>query len=327
MRILVTGGSGFIGTNLMEELIRCGKHVLLNFDGAAPKVLGHMPYWHSGDLLNKAEVLETVQSFKPEVLIHMAARTDTDPVCTLDDYKVNTEGSKNILEAIRACESIKRAIITSTQFVNQYHGIPKHDEDFAPHTKYGESKVIMEQMTRKARLSCAWTIIRPTNIWGPWHIRYPSEFWRVLSKGLYFHPGKKPVIRSYGYVGNVVAQVVSIMESPIDKIDQQVFYVGDMPIDIYHWVNGFSLKQIGKKVRVMPRFFVKLLALVGDALSLIHIRFPLTSSRYKSMTNSNTAPMEKTISAFGNPPYTLDQGIDETVNWLKTHHPDLVKVK
>lgn len=327
MRIFVTGGSGFIGTNLMETLIKSGEHVLLNFDNTVPKLPEHLAYWKEGDLLNQEEIAEALLNFKPEVVIHMAARTDTDPTCTLEDYKVNTEGSQNVLEAIKACESVKRAIITSTQFVNQYHGIPKHDEDYAPHTKYGESKVIMEQMTRKADLKCAWTLIRPTNIWGPWHIRYPSEFWKVLSKGLYFHPGKQPVIRSYGYVGNVVSQIIAIMNSPIEKIDHQVFYVGDMPIDIYYWVNGFSQKQIGKRVRVMPRFFVKLLAIVGDVLSLAHIRFPLTSSRYKSMTNSNTAPIEKTIAAFGNPPYSLDQGIEETVNWLKVHHPDLVKVK
>jgi nucleoside-diphosphate-sugar epimerase len=184
----------------------------------------------------------------------------------------------------------------------------------------------MEKMLRNFGLQCAWVIIRPTNIWGPWHIRYPHEFWKVLSKGLYFHPGKQPVIRSYGYVGNVVYQIIEMLESAEEKIDKQVFYVGDEPIDIYHWVNGFSLKQIGKKVRVMPRFFVKLLAITGDILALFHIRFPLTSSRYKSMTSSNSAPMEKTIKAFGTPPYSLDQGIDETVEWLKVQHPELVKI-
>lgn len=325
MKILITGGSGFIGMNLIEKLASTNKHTLLNLDIAEPKIAKHRSYWRACDILDLKQVSEHFRAFMPEAVIHLAARTDTDPKNSLVDYEVNTKGSHHILAAVKECGETKRVIITSTQFVHQYHGFPKDDEDYAPHTVYGESKVIMEKMTRNAGLNCVWTIIRPTNIWGPWHLRYPSEFWRVLSKGLYVHPGRNPVIRSYGYVGNVVFQIISILESPSEKVDGKVFYVGDLPIDIYDWVNGFSKRQIGKKVNVVPRILVKWLAWVGDSLSLVNIRFPLTSSRYRSMTNSNIAPLEKTFETFGKPPYTLDQGIEETVMWMRSYHPDLVK--
>lgn len=325
MKILVTGGSGFIGTNLMEKLIQQNEHELLNIDIDTPKLNSHLPYWKKCDLMNLNEVNSIVESFQPEAVIHLAARTDTDPKCVLEDYNINMQGSKNLMDSIIKCKSLKRVVFTSTQFVNQYHGVPKHDEDFAPHTKYGESKVIMEQMIRKANLPYTWTIIRPTNIWGPWHIRYPFEFWRVLSKGLYFHPGRQPVIRSYGYVGNVVSQIISILNASEEKINKQVFYVGDEPIDIYFWVNRFSQKQIGKNVRVIPRFFIKTLAIIGDVLAKMNLKFPITSSRYKSMTSSNSAPMEKTFKVLGPATYSLEQGIDETISWMKQHHPELIK--
>jgi nucleoside-diphosphate-sugar epimerase len=327
MKLLITGGSGFIGTNLIEKLISDNKDVILNLDNFTPKNVKHLSYWKKCDIMDEKQVNEIFMEFQPDAVIHLAARTDTDPVNTISDYDVNIKGSKNILTAIRSFPSVKRAIITSTQFVNQYQGLPKSDQDFAPHTVYGESKVEMENMTRNAGLNCIWTIIRPTNIWGPWHIRYPYEFWKVLSKGLYFHPGRKPVIRSYGYVGNVVFQIISILECPSEKVNQKVFYVGDLPIDIYNWVNGFSLRQIGRKVRVVPRIIVRSLALTGDILSLFKIKFPLTSSRYKSMTNSNITPLDKTFDAFGTPPYTLEQGIEETVAWMRVYHPDLVKIQ
>jgi nucleoside-diphosphate-sugar epimerase len=218
-------------------------------------------------------------------------------------------------------------VFTSTQFVHQYHGFPKDDQDYAPHTVYGESKVLMEKMIREANLNVVWTIIRPTNIWGPWHLRYPFEFWRVLSKGLYVHPGRQPVTRSYGYVGNVVSQIISIIESVAEKVRGKVFYVGDPAIDLYDWVNGFSVLQTGKNVRVVPRLIVRTLAIVGDIFAIANVGFPITSSRYKSMTTSNIAPMERTLEAFGTPPYSLDQGIQETVEWMKTVHPELVKVR
>jgi nucleoside-diphosphate-sugar epimerase len=327
MKVLITGGSGFIGTNLIETLLKSGKYDVLNIDNAEPKNNKHTVYWKQCDILNGDQINEIFDAFKPTAVIHLAARTDTDPKNTLDDYEINIKGSQNILTAIKNCPQVERVIITSTQFVHQYKGLPKDDEDYAPHTVYGESKVIMEKMTRHAGLNATWTIIRPTNVWGPWHLRYPYEFWSILSKGLYFHPGRQPVIRSYGYVGNVVYQIISIIESPVEKIGSKVFYVGDLPLDLYDWVNGFSIRQVGKNVRVVPRLIVRALALVGDFLALAGVGFPITSSRYKSMTNSNVAPLEKTFETFNNPPYSLEQGIEETIEWMKQEHPHLVTVK
>jgi len=325
MNILVTGGSGFIGTNLIEKLIALPFYTIINIDNAKPKIDSHLKHWKECDILDSNQVNQVFNFFKPEIVIHLAARTDTDPNTKIEDYIVNTQGSSNIIKAIKQTKAVKLAIMTSTQFVNQYNGAPKHDEDYAPHTIYGESKIIMEKEIRNANLTCTWTIIRPTNIWGPWHIRYPYEFWKIVSKGLYFHPGNKPVIRSYGYVGNVVSQIIAIINSPYEKIHKQVLYVGDTPIDVFDWVNGFSINQIGKPVKVIPRFFLKALGIVGDILFLFKIKFPITSSRYKSMTHSNSVSMQKTFNLLGKPPYTLQQGIEETVGWMKNYFPELIK--
>ncbi len=325
MKFLVTGGSGFIGTNLIEELLVQG-HEFINVDIASPRNDAHASCWKEIDILDLDGLLAVFKEFKPEFVVHLAARTDTDGT-HLDEYVANTKGTENVLAAIRAVDSIQRTIITSTQFVNQYSGVPKDDFDFAPHTVYGESKVINEQMTRQANLKCAWTIIRPTNIWGPWHSRYPHEFWRVLGRGLYFHPSDKNVVRSYGYVKNVVHQIMKIFEEDLGLVSMQVFYVGDDPIELIDWVNGFSIRQTGKEVRVIPVSAVRIMALFGDVMALLRIRFPITSSRFKSMTTSNGVPMDKTTKAFGFSPYTLERGIEETVEWLKIYYPNLVRVK
>ena len=315
MKLLITGGSGFIGTNLVDHLL--GQKIsLLNVDINPPKKEGHRKFWAKCDILNKEELMRQFGLYNPSLVIHLAARTDTDERNILDDYKTNTVGTANILEAIKNTQSVKRVVIVSSQYVNQY-GFPQHDEDFAPETVYGQSKVITENLTRSAALQASWTIVRPTNIWGPWHPRYPNEFWYVLKRGWYFHPGKKPVARLYGYVGNVVYQIMQIMEAPIETVNHEIFYLGDMPLNLYDWANSFSLELTGANVRIVPRFVVRVLAWMGDILGMVNLKFPITTSRYKNMVTSNAAPMEKTIFQFGALPYSLDAGVKDTVRWLR----------
>lgn len=321
MRILVSGGSGFVGTRLVHDLVADG-HEIFNLDTRPPREPAHKPYWRAVNLANGRMVQGELDAFGPHAVVHLAARTDTLGR-SLSEYRENIDGTNCLIEAIKARgETIDRFVLCSSQFVHQGKTTPAHDEDFAPHTYYGQSKVANEQALRATDLSCAWVIIRPTNIWGPWHPRYPTEFWRVLKKGQYFHPGRQPVFRSYGYVGNVSYQIRAMLDAPRDQIDRQVFYVGDAPIDLLSWVNGFSRRLTGREVRIIPRPALRALAVFGDLLSSAGIRFPLTSSRFESMTTDNPAPMEKTLALFGTPPYDLDRGIDETVSWLISQDPE-----
>jgi len=322
MKCIVTGGSGFIGTHLVDDLLKAGYEVL-NVDIAPPLLDSHQDLWEKCNVLDKRALVAGFHEFEPTHVIHLAARTDTLSD-RLVDYAANTQGTENVLSSIDECGSVERTILCSTQFVNQYHGAPEDDLDFAPHTAYGQSKVLNERAIREAKLPCVWTIVRPTNIWGPWHPRYPQEFWRVLGKGLYMHPSGDQVMRSYGYVKNVVFQMMEILKAPPEIVNTKVYYVGDRPIDLLDWVNGFSEDLRGKKVRVVPKSLLRLLALIGDILSFIHVKFPLTSSRFKSMTTSNDAPMDAVFDTFGQPPYTLQEGIRETVEWLREVDPDMV---
>ena len=322
LRFLVTGGSGFIGTNLIDALSQT-EIALCNIDKQKPLKSSHLPHWQACNILDLNHFRETFHSFSPTHVVHLAARTDTYGT-SLDQYRDNTDGTANLLNIVRESLSCERVIITSTQFVHRPGALPSSDEEYDPHTVYGSSKVICEQLTRQAKLPGVWTIIRPTNIWGPWHPRYPHEFWRVLKKGAYFHPGKQPVIRSYGYVGNVVAQIQKILSSDHHLVDKKVFYVGDKPINLLEWVNGFSLALTGKKVRIAPRAAVYSLALLGDSLQPFGIRFPLTTTRFVSMTQDYPTPMEPTLKAFGEGPYSLGKGIEETVEWLNCQNKLLV---
>lgn len=318
MKLLVTGASGFIGTNFVEHFSRIADCELLNLDVQPPLNPEHQKFWRWADIMSSSELTASFAEFSPTHVVHMAARAECDENTTVEEgYAVNTIGTENVLNAIKKTPSIKRVIIVSTQYVCGPGRLPENDEDYFPHTVYGQSKVITEQLTRQADLKCIWTFVRPTNIWGPWHFRYQQEAWRVIRKGLYLHPAGDPVVRSYGYVGNIVWQMERILNAPSEQVSRQAFYVGDRPIDIYEWVDAFSLALRGQHARKVPRVILRMIGLVGDVAGAIRIKFPLTSSRVKSMTQNYLTPMDKTFDVLGEPPFSLKYGVEKTVEWIE----------
>lgn len=318
-KILVTGGSGFIGTNLVESLSAKYAHVL-NVDPDSPMDPAHRPFWKRGDIMAPAALTAGFQEYKPTHVIHLAARAECDENTTVEaGYKVNTAGTQNVLDAIKACGSVQRLIMTSTQFVfNKGAALPQGDLDYAPVTVYGQSKIITEQLTRKAGLTCTWTIIRPTNVWGPWHIRHTQQFFRILRKGLYLHPGRDEVMRSYAFVGNVIDQMERILEVDRAKVDGKTFYVGDAALNLFDWVDGFSQSLTGRRVRVVPRPVLKLIAVGGDLVQAVTRKpFFINSSRLVSMTAPYLTPMDETFKALGPCRYSLEEGIALTTEWLR----------
>jgi nucleoside-diphosphate-sugar epimerase len=320
VRLLITGASGFIGTNVTEALSREG-NAIFNYSLHAPLNSEQMQDWRAGDILDAAATMAVFREFQPDWVLHLAARADCDEKTTVEaGYRVNTEGTQNVLDAIRATPSVERSIITSTQFVCAPGRLPKNDTDYFPETVYGQSKVVTEKLTRTANLPSTWTIIRPTNVWGPWHMRYRREFWRVVERGLYAHPGHQPVIRSYGYVKNVAHQIRKIFEAPREAVHGQTLYVGDRPINLLDWVNGFSRALAGRDVRVVPRSLMRALALLGDVPTYVTRKpFLINSSRFHSMITNYETPMQPTFDLLGENPYALEEGIKETVEWLRSY--------
>lgn len=319
IRPLITGASGFIGTNLMQAMIKVWPNAI-NMDIHKPMDPAQNRFHVHGDIMDASSTLAVFRKVRPTHVVHLAARCDCDETTTIEEgYRANTVGTENVLKAVKDIGTVERLVITSTQFVfNKKAELPKGDTDYAPKTVYGQSKIITENLTREAGLSCCWTLIRPTNVWGPWHIRHTKQFFRILKAGLYFHPGGKPVMRSYAYVGNVVDQILKILQVNPDKVNGRAIYVGDAPLDIYDWVNGFSMALMAKPARKVPRPVLGLVALAGDLISKATRRdFFITSSRFRSMTDAYLTPMQETFEILGPPPFALDDGIRETVRWLK----------
>ena len=320
MNIVVTGGSGFIGTHLLE-LLRLGGHQITNIDICEPKTGdANDVEWRDCSILNKEQLVRLFQEMQPSHVVHLAAYASMD-ARSLGEFSANIDGTANLLDAIKSVSSVERVIITSTQHVRRPgSGIPDSDTDFVPYMFYGESKVISERLTREAGLKCVWTIIRPTAVWGPGHLPLAEGLWRLMIKGRYFHPANDPVVRSYGYVKNVVWQIARLLEADELRVDRKVFYVADGTARQKDWVNAMSRELIGRDVRILPLWMIRQLANVGDGARALGIRFPIYGSRLENLITNNPVPIESTLELLGDPPYSLERGAFETSEWLKKFH-------
>jgi nucleoside-diphosphate-sugar epimerase len=257
-----------------------------------------------------------LQEVRPDAVVHLAARAEVEGK-SLADFRANTDGTANLLEAVRKIGGVRRLIVTSSQHVRKPgSGAARCDEDFAPHGLYGESKVITEQLTRRAQLPGHWMIVRPTAVWGPLHFQWAEGMCRQMFRRRYFHPAHDTVIRSYGYIGNVVWQIGRILDLPAEATHARTLYLGDENISQIAWVQAFSRALCGHEVRTLPHWFIRSLALAGDGVRLLGVPFPIYSSRYYNLVTDNPVPMEPTLAAIGRGPISLDEGVAETVKWL-----------
>ena len=320
-KIIVTGGSGFIGTNLIELFIQNNFQVL-NLDILAPRNKDHVDYWHNVDVLNLDNLKKEIEEFNPTHIVHLAARTDLNENNRIEGYQVNTLGVENLMMISENLKSLERVVVASSMLVCKCGYYPVGFDDYSPNNLYGESKVLTEKIVRKYAID--WVIVRPTSIWGPWFGEPYKKFFDLVLKGYYFSiPSKFASTKTYGFVGNTCKQIQALMLSQHESVKWNYFYLGDLnPINIADWARRIRELNHQSRLLILPRWFLKLFAIVGDMMKLFGInKFPMNSFRFNNMTNDNIIEdvrrtIEVTKILENN---NFDEEIKMTINWLKNY--------
>ncbi|MFB0874740.1 MULTISPECIES: dTDP-glucose 4,6-dehydratase [unclassified Sphingobium] len=193
MRILVTGGAGFIGSALIRHLIADSGHELLNFDkltyaatrGSVESVADHPRYrFVRGDICDRAAVAAVLTDFRPDIVTHLAAESHVDRSIDGPDafIRTNIEGTFVLLNAARAYWSgiggegkarFRFHHISTDEVFGSLgaEGLFNEDTPYDPRSPYSASKAAADHLVRAWGHSYGLPVLvtNCSNNYGPYH--------------------------------------------------------------------------------------------------------------------------------------------------------------
>ena len=237
MRILVTGGAGFIGSHTVDALVASGAGEISVLDdlstGKRPQVNAKATLYQT-DLRDAAAVADVVERARPELIFHLAAQMDVrrsvaDPAF---DAQVNVVGFVNLMESARK-HGLKRVVFSSTggAIYGEQDEFPcTEDHPKRPVSPYGVAKLATEAYLffYKVEYKIDYLALRFGNVYGPRQDPHGEAgvvaifCGRILDGKPVTIYGDGTQTRDYVYVGDVVRAVVAAGNSSASGIAMNI---------------------------------------------------------------------------------------------------------
>lgn len=310
----VTGASGCIGRALLAELDRAGVAEVKALH-RAPRAAGpdrDRVTKVYGDLDDARALDELVWGV--DVVYHCAATMEkSDPGLS---HRVNVLGTRNVAEAALAA-GVRRLVYVSS--ISVYAATRRTDptitEDVEPENEarlnpYSRTKLQGERLLPAfaARgLEC--TIVRPTNVYGPWSRPWFTQ-WAALLRRTPWLVGGIPI--DLVHVGDVAQALVQAAQSPMARDD--VFHVGHETVLLSEFLRRVG-RLVARPARPLPRSLDRYLRYA------IETGYRLVTGRVMSLslTRPVSYPHTRATRAFGYAPrISLDEGFDLLADWYAT---------
>ncbi len=264
MRVLVTGGAGFIGSHLVRQLL-AAKHEVTVLDNGSTGTWQHLPEgkdtcscWEL-DIRDKA-AREKIEQGKFDAIVHLAAQTMVD-VSIKDpefDASENIMGTVNILEAARH-SGVRRVIFASTAAAYgdvSEDKLPIHEsEKLAPMSFYGLTKVMVEKYLKLYHdlYGLDYVVLRFANVYGErqgdtGEGGVISIFAKRIARGqdiTVFGDGKQT--RDFIYAGDIAAGIIAAMTT--DKVNAVYNLSNQTETSLLELIDLME-ESVGRKVEI-----------------------------------------------------------------------------
>jgi nucleoside-diphosphate-sugar epimerase len=290
-KILITGASGFVGTNLQVYLKIFHEAVLVR-----------VRYFN----VHQFEI-------NTDALIHLAGKAhDLKNTSTSDDYyHVNTKLTKEVFNAFLASDAKVFITLSSVKAVADEVQEALTEEHIAnPITHYGKSKLLAEQyiFSKEIPEGKRVYVLRPCMIHGPGNKGNLNLLYKLVSKNIPWPLGAFQNQRSFCSIDNLMFIIKELIER--EDIASGIYNVSDDgPLSTNELINLIAESQNrNPRIWKLSKGFIEWIAKMGDKLHL-----PLTTERLQKLTESYVVSNEKIKKALGKPlPVSSKEGLLKT---------------
>ncbi|SFE26506.1 Nucleoside-diphosphate-sugar epimerase [Chitinophaga sp. CF118] len=314
-KITFIGGSGFIGTELIEKFKT--DYIISNLDKKESETFKELTVL--ADVRNK-ESLRKIPKDTDIVILLAAEHTDNVTPTSLY-YDVNVEGTRNVLEIMDEM-NINNIIFTSSVAI---YGLdkdePDEDSPADPFNHYGKSKWAAEEILREwhSRQPEKRTvmILRPTVVFGEKNRGNVYNLLKQIKTGRFLMIGDGKNKKSMSYVRNIV----TFIKYWVDQGNKgyHVFNYADKPdLSTVELINVVYDKIGRHKSGIKIPYFIGYLGGIAfDILAKLSGRkFPVSSVRIKKFCSTTQFSASKIINIGFKAPYTLREGLERTIDTI-----------
>ena len=322
MNILITGGTGFIGSRLALRCLEGGDAVLIFGQVNTPAEVENRKLLESrgaavilGSVTDRDRVIDVLQGI--DVVYHLAAAQHEANVPDQRFWDVNVTGTRNLLEAsVKA--HVQRFLYGSTIGVygSAGHAPITNDSPLQPDNIYGVTKLAAENLVLSFQQEMPVVIIRISETYGPGDHRLLKLF-KAIKKNVFFMVGSGRNLHHIIYIDDLIEGL--LLSTMVKEAVGKIFVLaGNEPITTNTIVTTIA-NHLGVSIRRFraPLFpFLILAAILEATLRPLGIQPPLHRRRMDFFTKSFAFSLEHPTKVLGfTPRYNFNQGIAETLRW------------
>ena len=256
-RALVTGGTGFVGSNLVAELRARGWHVrcLVRDPARAADLIALGAELEQGSLQDTKSIVRAVR--QADVVFHVAGRVSAFRRAQF--FLDNVEGTRAVMEACAGRETPPVVVMVSSLAAGgpSRKGKPRREDDPpAPISAYGASKLAAEQAATLFADRVPLSIVRPPVVFGPGDRNSLQLFKSVLMLRLHPVPGYRRMPMSIVHVADLCQGIIQIAAKG-QRVEQALaslgtYYITSGPTITYGQMGTLAAQALGCRILVLP---------------------------------------------------------------------------
>ena len=313
-KLLITGGSGFIGSHFQKTI---GQKDIINLDLVDPLFESHSKFY-KGDIRRSDDIKNAIGGSRVDVVISLAAKHHDFGISEEEYFDTNEQGTKALCDVASEKNIDTIVFFSSVAVYGELTGPSNESIAPKPNMPYGASKLagekVLEQWASEDSKRKV-LILRPALVFGINNTANMYKLIHQINMGVYFHVGKADNIKSTVYVENVVNATLWAINNL--KPGVTIYNYADEPHLTSREIAETISDTLGKKIRLtLPKSLGIMMGLPFDlVIKATGKNLPISSARVKKLATETYHSASKIFDDGFQPKYTTKEGLRKMVEW------------